>query len=381
MAESRSRLVGYVQTQRIAIVEVVITGVLLAVGINVLSTILGGRSEFARILIAIGAVLASIVILILIRFHKTKEEVSIQGFIIHDEESNDLLEVPNYDLSEWLNETLAGILNERVDLHDQWNRFPLHGFVSLREDGVRVGRPRYTAYDLVQEVIDYIVLNRLQLHLSTYFSGFKEGQMITIDRNNLDKSILDNEVFSTITAPVHDRIWLPNEVRHSEESMEENVVFAISPHFTFSRFSLALPKGSRLYRSKEGFTVVENRSFSVKFKTTFVGLSTNIPFSFIRDYIKYSNGDSQNPPYLIRIDVSCKLRWFSLFSLRGWKLHAWADSYLDDLEESLSSDRFFKKIGWDTVEAMLRSSGEGRVRMMARRIHHPIGISESITKE
>ena len=120
----------------------------------------------------------------------------------------------------------------------------------------------------------------------------------------------------------------------------------------YSRFELILPKKAAVSR-KDDKILIESSLFRLTIKCLFTGTNTITPTNYKRLYLKVEN-ENDIKEFSIYVDVDVKFKSRCLFSSDIIKQYAWIDIFLKRLDEMISENYYFEKIGWGTAETIIR---------------------------
>ncbi len=298
------------------------------------------------------------------------------------DECNKIIPIRNYKFSEELSSIFKAVFQESKALEKLWyereNIAPDKGSKEGKEvDLQAVGRkkpdtedkPTYLAIcrvevdedhetrykkhgDLLKEVVEFILLEQLSLHLSSYFMD-REGdeEIREYKRSDTTDFLLKNRIFSILTKPIEDRdIFLdafPDPNHRPEGEIHQ---LWSSNGAMYKKFELLLPKGTKVSKTPDGFKL-ENNRIEICAEVIFNNFNAAIERSFIRNYVR-ANPDSSSA-YTLKIIISGEIKPLSLLSGKGWVYYQWLDTFLEKAEKNLSFEHFLKRINWPHLSAAI----------------------------
>lgn len=273
------------------------------------------------------------------------------------DDKKEISRVRRYSYGDDLSSFLSAAFAENDALRTLWHKKP-PGLPIARVDGNKLVLGEVSqANKLIVEATEYYVLKQLSLHLSRYFNSasFSEKELKQYSRNDVPDVLLQNRFMELFSRPMDQR---PAFV----ERGSGNVVFASGPGgVRYDRFELTLPKGSSLTRIGEGAIAIKTSRFSLRLSAVFMGTNTVLPSGFGQRYL----GLVQVPHRVFEIGIKAEVTFAaaSYLSATGWEYHRWIDSFLEKLEDRVSTERFFRKINWDSaltlIEAMEQKQALG----------------------
>jgi hypothetical protein len=347
--------------------ELLLVAVALAFAISVLAS--GAIAAFGAVAYVIAATLAVLCLIYVAwaRVALREARYSYEGFLVYDPSHDcQLVAVPGYELAQNMARYSAVAFRERPGLLGQWKSEPLDATGFSPQDQ----RKHDASHQLVQELVEYIVLEWLSLDLSEYFTvGPARGSAVSsIQEKDIPQVLLGNRFLALFTQPLKDRRDESPENRIAireidvESGLEREVVVWEGDKFYYNLFELVLPKGSAVRREADGTIVIDGSRIALRFRPKFSGFSKNLPRGFTALYLQ--KGRSQARAQQVGLEVSIRIKTRSLIA-RRWLEHAWAESFIAKLDERFSGDVFFSTIQWPNAEAVARAVASilsGRVR-------------------
>ncbi len=218
---------------------------------------------------------------------------------------------------------------------------------------------------LVEEAAEYFVLDSLSLHLSSYFNqpNTARASIVELNRDDIPRVLLDNRFLSLFSTPMQDRPafgpdWPSRGGVRQKSASGWKLIRAFSGEALYHRLSLILPKGSTVTRSKDKGVVISTPRLRLSLRVDYGGYAAFIPPEFCDTYLKtaYRDLDMRQVSLVLRVS----LKPLGLL-LGGWEQYRWVDSFIRDLQEKVSFERFMERIAWPSVAAYLRC--ENRVQM------------------
>lgn len=234
--------------------ELIMTSVLIAVGVNLLSTgiieLIGFEYKEAA-LIAIGIII-SLGVVIRISHSKIKElnqAIKIKGFIIYNKENHKILGIPEYEISTDMERYLDCAFSENKALEKLWNENNISQFeFDGREDNeAELESSRYSS-DLFVELLEYCVIEKLSTHLLDYFNEFDEKQHVQeFHKNDIPEVLLSNRFLKLFSEDMRNReIFVCQDGYWGDDASDGIVVAQNASGGLYQRFDLILPEKAKL---------------------------------------------------------------------------------------------------------------------------------------
>ena len=320
------------------IIEIVVVAILLAFGVNLISGQVKDSGSFYVALIGVLLLLGSIFYLITYLFRN--ENRTYEAFFIYNKEKNELVPVPRYDFAESLHNYLHAAITEDPVIKKHWDREPLgEGQESVK---------------LVTEAIEYFVLSQLATHLTDYFSDerFREKNLKVYQREDIPNTFFKNRFLDLFSRPMRDR--LPFIEESSDELENGEIECAYNPSGEiYEKFYLILPKGSIIQKLEDYKVAIDTKKLRIAITVRFEGFGVILPREFNQYYLGIDDS-SDIIEYAVGVDFQIATRFWALWTLKGWKYHGWIDSFLETIENDVSKDAFFGRIGWESAFTLLQ---------------------------
>ncbi|MBO5165988.1 MAG: hypothetical protein J6B90_05225 [Lachnospiraceae bacterium] len=352
-----NHIIGKFKNTKDKTFEVLITAVLMATGINftVSGITLSVDSEFAKVFIVIGVLIVSVTFALLLAklIKRLNKKEYIEGFFLYHDKSHEILEIPEYKISEDMNSCLKSAFVENKAIEKHWTETNVRKFepVGVAEDKRIVAKASQSMLLLV-ELIEYCILERLSTTICDYFNSIehktgKKSKVKTYLREDIPDILLSNRFLKLFSEPMDNREGFLN-------SNSDNVVSAFGKKgVRYSRFDLVLPQKTIIKRENKNTIVVNMKSFTLKITVLFGGFNTYIDREFYRYYLGCEkSGDIC--PYQFNVDIEVKFKLRSLLHFNDWKHYEWIDVFIDTMYKYLDQDTFFDGIGWEVNKVLLR---------------------------
>lgn len=274
--------------------ELIMTSVLIAIGVNLLSTgiveLLGIQNK-GIILIVIG-MLISIGVVVRISTSKINElnqTTKINGFVIYDEESHKLIGVPEYGISTDMVKYLDCAFAENKALEKLWNNESISQFriVGGKPGEQAIGVATHSGA-LFIELLEYCIIHKLSLHLSAFFNNSDDKKCVReFQRNDIPEVLLSNRFLKLFSEDMANReIFACHDAPLGNNKDTGTIVYARnSSGGYYDRFDLTLPERSTISRKNKNEIVIETPILTLTVSCLFGGFSTILKSGFYRYYL------------------------------------------------------------------------------------------------
>lgn len=336
---------------RAKFIELIIISIFLGFGISLTSssiTLLTGFNPVLGIYIGGAICIISAIYISLKVFVRRKEEYFYKGFFILNEHENKIVKINGYDLSETIKGYFESAFLENKDLENIWNNDSLK-----LQDGLKTPEPH--SMDIIREALEYFLLDKLSIHLMTYFKYPKEKNknISVLERKDIPNVLLSNRFLELFSKTMKDRAaFLDIE----EENEEEEWYILDVDGGTYKKFSLVLPYKSKVIRTNKGGIEIKTDKFNIIMEVKFDGCNDVLPAEFEEHYLSIYGFENSlaNVVYQVEFKFYVKFKITSLFSSFGWKDYNWIDSFLNLIDNSVTKESFFSKINWNTVSTLIK---------------------------
>jgi hypothetical protein len=380
---TKKDFVSVIETNRSTLLELVLVAVLISLAVNLLAASLSAHLSRRNDVIAAIVILAvALAYLWISRLGDLAGEFEYTGFLVYDIAEQRFLRIEEYDLSEKSSSFLDAALAEDENLRTLWTRNPLSTSVdesfniekvdhsaqpgqrSSREDGiVQIQFGPAVAIGLVVELLEYVCLDWLSVHLTDFFNrdNFERTKLRDYRREDIPDILMQNRFLELFSRPMAQRAaFLRQEPSDTRAFLDfliggrvEPIATYLASGVTYQRFDLTVPRGSTLQKSVDGGFTVKGPLITVVVRPTFSGYSATLPGSFLRSYVGRQENRDEIRAFKVEIGFSYRINWRGVFMQKGWDYHRWAESFAKVLEQKTDGELFFSAIGWSTVQTWL----------------------------
>jgi hypothetical protein len=352
MSDHRTGIVEGLHLSRRQFIEVIVVAFAAALGIHLLSASVCEAHILAPWQTAVLGLLICLACALYLRIQtfRRSEKRNITAAIVYSRKSKRLVPMPRYEFSERLSDYLRAAFAEDQNLEKLWDREPPVNWIEAPNPSLtNSGR-------LSAEAAEYFLLSRLSTHLTDYFAGeeFSKDRLMTLGREDLPEVLLSNRLLELFSRPMKDRPAFPEGSQTEEEEGEVTLVIE-EGGVIFEKLDLVLPKNSVVQRPRQNEIRIETDRLVVGMSVALDGDVVNLPEGYAEHYLGMDDMDEYDSFGVdVQIDVSLKPRAF--LSRGGLPYHRWVDSFLETIEDAVSLDKYFGRIGWETALSVLECS-------------------------
>src|SRR4051812_43250170 len=170
MSEERSDYLRVLRLDRAQAVQLVVVGLVLALGVNLIAVFIGAQfSSGASLVIGLTAICIALALALRSVYRPRPRNREFEGFFIYDRLENELAGLHSgYQLGDSLARYLEAGLAEDDQIKAIWTRNPI-SLLPGRDDNGH-GDPR-RSLDLVRQACEYFVLRSFSTRLSEHFTS------------------------------------------------------------------------------------------------------------------------------------------------------------------------------------------------------------------
>ena len=355
MTKNKHAIVQGIVISRKNLTELIVVAILLAFGVNLIAShVLALAILSPNVTVLIGAVLClcSVLYLTARLLGRRVESHTYEAFLIYNEKKNEIISVPRYTFSEEIYEYMQGAFAENPALNTLWKKEPLKN-LSV-QDPTKGKHIRQTSAQLLSEAMEYFVLSRLSTHLTDYFAAenFKKENLKEYCREDVPEVLLRNRFLELFSRPMEDRPAFVDDTFMEKEHGEIVSAYG-SGGAIYEKFDLVLPKKSIVRRPEDNKIEIETKKLKMSITIRFEGSSTLLPSGFEQYYLGI-NDWLDITTYSLNIDIQVLMKLGALFSRTGWEYYHWVDSFHNEIEDDISKEAFFDRLGWEAVYTLLQ---------------------------
>jgi hypothetical protein len=378
MSEHKNTLAEMLGSKR-ELLRLVTLALVLSFSVGVLASLVAASDVVPVAAIYAGAMLLIAAVLTVLVFdihQKLSFEDRLEGLLFIDAAKNELLEVQGYELSGELSRAMAAVKAESRAIYSEWEIDPLVpkrvtsegrpsslGATAASENEisywgiVRVAvendhLTKQKASHLLDEALQFVLLEKLSTHLSTYFHDSNSDLIAELRREDIPAFLLQNRVLNLLTTPIEQRdVFL--KAFPDPAKRPEGVLCSLwgSDGSMYSRFDLNLPKNSKVSYLGRGALRIETKRLDLDISARYTGSSGVVSRAFVDHYMGRSWDDIDFR--IVEVILRGRVKPLALLSRKGWEHYRWLDSFRARLKESIDFDVFQSGIKWNSIESML----------------------------
>ncbi|HEY5534546.1 MAG TPA: hypothetical protein VIL99_06405 [Ignavibacteria bacterium] len=381
--EQKKGILELTLSKRTDLTKLILAACILALGIGLIANYLTNLFVLDRPLIIIftGLILVFLVVVFFIYsiIVEADKKIGIEGIIALERKTNDIYPIMRYEFSESLVDTLNAVFLENKALKKYWDEeFKKNESEKIKKNKQKqekisnienpesvknrdIGyfailsvtddisnKEKSKSDKILEEVVEYLIIEQLSTHLSTYFNDYDEQDKIIKEytRHDFPEILLKNRIVNLLSTPFEDRdIFVKTGVA---EIPSEGEIIAIlgGDGSRFSRFDLKLPKGSIVKRPANGILSVENNRIFLQIEINYGKFVATLPKGFEQNYLGLNHNDLD----IRKIDINLryKIKPIAFFYRSKWNYHNWVDSFAERLIDFFSFETFVEHINWET---------------------------------
>lgn len=335
--------------------EILITSIIISFGINIFSTGVLGFLNIEKhygLLIVTGSVF-SIVVLFIYLFFRIKAEnttATIRGLIIHDNDSNKIINIPEYTFSNYAVHYLSSAFSENKALARKWRT----GEIGITDNIKILDRNNNS---MIIELIEYIFITRLSTDLVDYYNmdDMYDSDIEALCFDKMPRLLRENRFLRLFSEDMNNRPAFSSKNVKTDIKQEGRIVYATGKKGAiFNRFELLLPKEVKIKKNNFNTLEFDMKYFTLKVEYIFEGYNAVVDPEFYEKYLKleYDPIRYNDLDFKIKLDIIFKNKF--LFTNKKIENYMWIDKLLNNLMEVADIETFYNKINWESNKCIIR---------------------------
>jgi hypothetical protein len=329
------------------LVKIFFIAVFLTFGINLLTNQISTLQNPIFAFTA-GIVLIFISIVYLIRIfvtNKRKMHEEFDAFFVYNKETNLFEDVPEYHFSRNAISFMNAAFAENVNLNEFWKTKPLNYDNFPIKSDLR---------KFVNELTEYCILQKLFTQNEDFFNeaGFNKSDIKRIERDDIPELLIKNRFLEIISKPMSERALFNFE----EELHDQGTIVSCNGAngALYDHCALYLPKNCIILKPKDNAVLIDSDLMTISITSDFRGFGYNLPAEFLKRYLKIDDEIETVTIYEIKVIVDINFKAKSLLSQGDLKYYRWVDEFMQTLDDYLSGETFFERIGWNSAITIIR---------------------------
>ena len=298
------------------------------------------------VVVGLTLVLVALGYLVRRRIGDLTEATTVQAFLVWDVAERAVVDVEGYEFATELARVSRDVLAEEPALRAEWDAQPL---VATSPGDDRASAGSGGSGRIIEECVEYLLLEELSMHLIDFFErpGLDARHLVELRREELADIVAGNRVLDLLSRPLADR-GRP-ETGPTGGGRDPSVVFGDG--FMYSRFDLRLPRGATVRRVDDGVEM-DSPLVKVHLRATFEGAPAHLGADFAELFLEDRHHRLRS--FVVWTEVRTEVKRRALLLRSTWDYFAWVDDFREHLEASWSGERFFERIGWPGIRALMR---------------------------
>jgi len=395
--DNKTGILDLTLSKRTELIKLLLAACILAMGTSLIANFI---SDYFKTKMTITLLLGGgLIILVTLYFiisiiYEAEKEIEIEGLIVIEKENKKVCPISRYEFSEKLSDIMDAVFLENEALKKYWEEDikdspkkkaikndtrnekqsekkekSIEYYSIVRVIGEKSNTEKSKSDKILEEMIEYLIIEQLSLHLSGYFNNYNEQDNLIKEytRNDFPQILLQNRIINLLSTPFEDRAIFVKAGFDKKPPEGEIVAIYGNDGSRFKRFDLVLPKGSIIKRANNGLLTVENNRIFLQIEINYSGFNANLPKGFEQNYIGIEHKNLEVKK--LDIKLKYKIKPLALFYSSKWNYHNWVDSFADRLIEYLSFDEFIENVNWNTsLTGIITNNQRTRLLNEARKI-------------
>ncbi len=331
------------QNKRTEIVEIILVSIVIAFGINFISTSIVSVLELNNyiILFLMGSMMCLIVMLyyVLSILKSLNIKKTISGNIIVSKKTKRIIGVNEYSASFFMQNYLDALLLENKEVLKEYNKdlkkadFYCENYSNIENSYFK---------KIIDDLIEYLILDEF------VDARFLNNKKIKI----LDKSIVEKEIPNNIFIKVLSSDFNRRKYFKKEIFDDDGEIYNITTQegFIYNKLEVKIPKNAKMYKKKNNMLIIKSNYFKMKIKW---GLEYGCCASdsefynyFLKDVINKWEDNEFN--YFIDINVKYKIPILLLKKFDQYYL--WIDDIIERITNFFDYNECLKQNNWNLLK-------------------------------
>lgn len=321
------------QLRRQQLSDILLIAMLLGTGIGLLTTSISeALKDDIAMTAGLGALLVTAGLLLTFRRQrKIKSDIlRLEGALAFEALDGEIkpLRIYDYEFNNEFCDNLTSFLAENAAHKKRFLSYFTNNDDPLR----RRESPSYDFFkETVTSVVEFVLLNELDLHLNAYFvnNEIDTTTIKKIGREDLPLSVLSNKVIDALTKHYSERESFMDS--DFDESLGELYYATGKDGAVYNRLSVELPPDSTIGRAANGALQIKNKNFKLSLLVKFEGSHTHVH----SDLFETETSDYFSP-YSVSVNIEATASPPLFHSGKAIEIYEWLDSYIDRIEKMVS---------------------------------------------
>ncbi|KOY87900.1 hypothetical protein AD998_18725 [bacterium 336/3] len=373
--DKKTGILDLTLSKRTELIKLLLAACILAMGTSLIANFL---TEYFKAKMIVSLILGGILIIVVVVYFiytiisEAEKEIEIEGLIAIEKKSKNVCPILRYEFSENLADTMSAVFLENEALKQYWEedfknkktndekkekvnnnsesneqkKEDTGYYAIIRVIDDKSSKEKKKADKILEETVEYLIIEQLSMHLSTYFNNYGQDKFIKeYTRTDFPEILLQNRIVNLLSTPFEDRAIFVKAGMTKNPPEGEIISIYGNDGSRFTRFDLVLPKGSTIKRPSDGILTVENNRIFLQIEIKYGGFASALPKGFEQNYLGLDIRDLDTRK--LDITLRYKIKPLALFYRSKWNYHNWVDSFAERLIEYLSFGTFVHNVNWE----------------------------------
>lgn len=335
------------QNKRAEILEIILIAIILALGINLISSGISAIVDIKNILvILIGTAICISVILYYLKIKIQSMGINkiVVGNIVLNVKNKRLYGILQYRSSYQIKDYINAILLENKEISNRYAK-SVKNIENYYESDYKL-QNSYFSY-IVNSAIEYQIINLL---IDAIY--LRNGDIQELDLNSVPKNIADN-----VFVKVLSRDWRKRKVfiNCDEEVEDEELVYLKTDEgYIYNKLVIRIPKNSTIEKYKNSL-VVKSKLYKITIQW---GIENgHLPFPDMEFYNFCFSDEEINfndIEFSYFIDIKVEYSLLAIFSKKAIKENLWVENFINTIIEDFDYDDCLKRNSWELLKNIQR---------------------------
>lgn len=331
------------QNKRTEIIEIILVSIVIAFGINFISTGIVSLFELNNyiILLIIGIIICLLVIFyyILSIIKSLNIKKIILGNIIISKKSNRIIGINEYSASLFMKYYLDALLLEDKNALKKYNKDMKNAdFYCEKHSNLENSYFKY----MIDSLIEYLIIDEFT---DTIFLNDKNTKIL--DRNNIKKIIPDNIFIKVLSSNFEKRKVFKNSVIDNEGEL-----WSISTEegYIYNKLEIKIPKNAKMYKENNHTLIIKSKYFKIRIEWGLENGCLASDYEFYNYFLKHDINKWEDLELNYFIDINVKYKIPILFLKKFDEYYLWIDDIVNRIFTFFDYEECLKQNNWKLLK-------------------------------
>lgn len=331
------------RNKRTEIIEIILVSIVVAFGINFISTGIVSlfKLDNSIVIIIIGIIMCLLVImyyaLSVVKSLNIKK--IMDGNIVISSNDKRIVGVTEYFASMYMENFLDALLLEDKSVLKAYNKdMKKLDYFCEHYSNIQNSYFKY----LMDSLIEYLILDTFVD--AKYLS---EKNIKILERNNIDKNILDNIFIKVLCEDLEKRKFFHEDMLDSEGEL---YTITTDDGYIYNKLVVKIPKNARIYKENNNTLIINSKYFRIKIEWGLEDASMANDYNFYNYFLKDDIISWNDFEFGYFVDVDVKYKMPIIFLKKFDEYYLWIDDLIERMYELFDYNECLKQNNWQLLK-------------------------------